>query len=112
MLKYMMFFVALFFGIWMYFTAQSFPEYAKCRQGDVCDVYVDRVIDGDTFQTSSGMRIRLANYNAPELNTPIGNSAWVCLIGHIQGKTVKVRFGGRDAYGRQLGTVVSHRVTC
>ena len=112
MLKYMMFFVALFFGIWMYFTAQSFPEYAKCRQGDVCDVYVDRVIDGDTFQTSSGMRIRLANYNAPELGTQVGNDARDCLISNIQGKIVKVRFGNRDVYNRQLGTVVSHRVTC
>ncbi|MCS7227750.1 MAG: ComEC/Rec2 family competence protein, partial [Endomicrobia bacterium] len=37
--------------------------------------YVKRIIDGDTFETVSGEKIRLAGVNAPEINTLEGQRA-------------------------------------
>lgn len=67
---------------------------------------VTRVIDGDTFRTSSRKRsIRLANANAPERGTKGGSAATRALRNMIGGKTVSVETVARDKYGRAIANV-------
>jgi endonuclease YncB( thermonuclease family) len=89
---------------------EPYQEYKDCDP--ICTVKVSRVIDGDTFVTSSGLRVRIAGYDAPELGEVGGYEAKQCLDNNIGGKNVRISLQGRDYYGRQLATVVSHRVTC
>jgi len=49
---------------------------------------VSQVIDGDTFHTTSGDKIRLADIDAPEVGTSGANEATNALISHVGGKTV------------------------
>lgn len=77
-----------------------------------CSVKVSRVIDGDTFVTDSGLRVRISGYDAPELGKPGGSEAKECLASNIEDQDVNISLQGRDEYGRQLATVTSHRVTC
>lgn len=68
---------------------------------------VTRVIDGDTFRTSSRKRsIRLANVNAPEKGTKGGTKATKQLKSLIQGKKVEVITVARDVYGRSVARVI------
>lgn len=67
---------------------------------------VTRVIDGDTFETSSRSRpIRLANVDAPEKGTRGGTAATRALRNLIGGKTVIVDTVARDKYGRAVAKV-------
>ena len=67
---------------------------------------VTRVIDGDTFRTSSRKHsVRLANVNAPEKGRKGGAKATQQLKSLIQGKKVEVNTIARDAYGRAVATV-------
>lgn len=65
--------------------------------------YVERVIDGDTFDLSSGERIRLFAINAPEAATEAyGYATRIALRDLIQGKEVRLVRKGLDKYGRTL----------
>lgn len=67
---------------------------------------VTRVIDGDTFQTSSRKKsVRLANVHAPEKGTAGGERATRQLRGLIGGRTVEVDTLARDKYGRAVARV-------
>lgn len=67
---------------------------------------VKRVIDGDTFRTSSRKRsVRLANVNAPEKGTRGSTKATQELKKLIQGKKVEVNPIARDSYGRAVANV-------
>jgi len=67
---------------------------------------VTRVIDGDTFRTSSRKHsVRLANINAPEKGRKGGAKATKQLKSLIQGKTVEVETVARDVYGRAVANV-------
>ena len=67
---------------------------------------VTRVIDGDTFRTSSRKHsIRLANVDAPEKGSKGGAKATKQLKNLIQGKKVEVKTVARDAYGRSVANV-------
>jgi len=64
---------------------------------------VTRVIDGDTFRTSSRKHsVRLANVNAPEKGRKGGAKATKQLKSLIQGKKVEVNTLARDTYGRAV----------
>jgi endonuclease YncB( thermonuclease family) len=76
-----------------------------------CDVYVDRVIDGDTF-TADGFRVRIESINAPELDQSGGPEAHLCLANAIQGRTVTINPHGLDVYGRTLASVMNVRINC
>lgn len=69
---------------------------------------VRRVIDGDTFivnrQIRGTNRVRMANYNAPELYQYGGGTAKRSLSRRIQGKTVTLRPVGKS-YGRVVSDV-------
>ena len=67
---------------------------------------VTRVIDGDTFLTTSRKHpVRLANVDAPEKRRKGGSKATQRLKRLIQGKKVEVHTVARDAYGRVVANV-------
>lgn len=67
---------------------------------------VTRVIDGDTFETSSRKRpVRLANANAPEKGERGGAAATQALRNMIGGKEVSIETVARDQYGRAVANV-------
>ena len=72
---------------------------------------VTRVIDGDTFRTSSRKHsVRLANVNAPEKGRKGGAKATKQLKSLIQGKKVEVSTVARDTYGRAVAKVKRGRI--
>lgn len=76
-------------------------------------VTVQRVIDGDTFVTRKGERVRLLGINAPEIQhdaspaEPYGDAAHQALRGLISGQQVRLSFDQekKDKYGRTLAHV-------
>ncbi|HEC87933.1 MAG TPA: nuclease [Thermoplasmata archaeon] len=76
-------------------------------------VVVSRVIDGDTFETSSGETVRLIGVDAPETKHPTktveyyGKEASEFTKKYLQGKTVQLKYDWqeRDKYGRLLAYV-------
>ena len=66
--------------------------------------YVTSVTDGDTFKTST-QRIRLANINAPESNTPQGQKSTNYLKMLVEGKRVVIKLVATDVYGRAVAHV-------
>ena len=67
---------------------------------------VKRVIDGDTFTTTSRVKpVRLANVDAPEKGARGGKTATEKLKALIQGKKVEVDTVARDVYGRAVANV-------
>lgn len=67
---------------------------------------VTKVIDGDTFLTSSRKKaVRLANVDAPEKGTKRGSNATQQLKNLIQGQKVEVNTVARDVYGRAVAKV-------
>lgn len=67
---------------------------------------VTRVIDGDTFMTSSRKKpVRLANYDAPERGQRGYKVSKDNLKSMISGKTVTVDVKARDVYGRAVASV-------
>jgi endonuclease YncB( thermonuclease family) len=67
---------------------------------------VTKVIDGDTFQTSSRKcSVRLANVDAPEKGEPGAAKAKRALSNLIQGQQVQIDTVARDTYGRAVAKV-------
>ncbi len=74
-------------------------------------VYVERVIDGDTFVTTDGTVIRIKDIDTPETHHPTkgkepgGDAATQLAMFYLQGKHVGLNGKARDKYGRRLATV-------
>lgn len=76
-------------------------------------VAVGRVLDGDTFDTSDGERIRLLGIDAPEVahhdskEEPFGNESRDWLQAILKNQSVRLTFEQRqqDHYGRTLAWV-------
>ncbi len=67
---------------------------------------VTKVIDGDTFRTSSRKNsVRLANVDAPEKGTKGGTQATKALRSLIGGQKVEIDTVARDPYGRAVAKV-------
>ena len=67
---------------------------------------VTKVIDGDTFKTSSRKRpIRLANVDTPEKGRPGAVKAQQALERMILGKEVNIVTKARDTYNRAVAIV-------
>lgn len=66
---------------------------------------VKRVIDGDTFITQDGGRIRLQNVNAPEKGQKGAPKARQDLTKLVSRKQVGVETVARDSYGRIVAKV-------
>jgi micrococcal nuclease len=73
-------------------------------------VKVARVIDGDTFETETGERVRLVGINAPEVSDIFGKESTHHLTELIEGKTVDLLpdhiSNDRDVYKRLLRYVI------
>lgn len=68
--------------------------------------YVTNVIDGDTFETSSGhSRVRLANVDTPERGQPGFEAATNALAHLVLNKNVAIQVGAHDVYGRRVADV-------
>ena len=67
---------------------------------------VKKVIDGDTFTTTSRKNpVRLANVNAPEKGQRGSGKATQTLKNLIQGQKVDINTVARDPYGRSVAKV-------
>mgnify|MGYP003139332326 CR=1 FL=1 len=102
--------LAILASIAITLSGEDAYDYDDCQP--YCTVEVSRVIDGDTFKTYNGMTIRIAGYNAPELDTVAGIKARYCLKDLIDGKKIRIVLVGKDRYGRQLARVLSHAISC
>ena len=71
---------------------------------------VTRVIDGDTFETETGEKVRLIGINAPEISDLFGQEAKQYLSDLIENKTVVLQSDNiskdRDRYQRLLRYVI------
>ncbi|MEW6456937.1 MAG: thermonuclease family protein [Acidobacteriota bacterium] len=74
-------------------------------------VRVDRVIDGDTFVTSDGTKVRIRNIDTPETKHPTkgkepgGEAATQIAKFFLEGNYVWLEGKAKDKYGRRLATV-------
>ena len=83
------------------------------RTGRRYSVLVARVYDGDTFETSTGQRVRLLGIDAPEVahqdtpGEPFGEESGAWLSTQVLQKTVLLEEGVEpvDRYGRTLAWV-------
>jgi endonuclease YncB( thermonuclease family) len=75
---------------------------------------VTRVIDGDTFETVTGEKVRLIGINCPELTDIFGEEARIYLSQIIEGQTIDLISDNisndRDRYGRLLRYIVLNGV--
>ncbi len=72
---------------------------------DILSVFVNEVVDGDTFETSEGYSIRLADIDAPEIWEPNFFQSFNYLESLIENKTVILDIDNEtitDQYGRYV----------
>jgi len=69
---------------------------------------VQRIIDGDTLELSTGQRVRLKGINTPESNMPYYQQAKDFLISKSQNKSIQIENHGTDKYGRMLAHVFAN----
>jgi len=72
------------------------------------EVFVSRVIDGDTFVSLSGETFRLVNINTPEKSQP-GFLEAKDYLSLLENKTVEVEDLGQDKYDRTLARVFTNK---
>ncbi len=91
------------------------PEEPEPPRQDILTVFVSEVIDGDTFDTAVGYRIRLADIDAPEYYETGYLEATEYLESLIEYKNVILNIdsdSGTDSYGRYVCLVfVEHNST-
>jgi endonuclease YncB( thermonuclease family) len=66
---------------------------------------VTKVVDGDTFDVEGFGRVRLADVDCPEMDTPAGKAAKFFAETMLLGETVHLDvddLGGKDRYGRWI----------
>ena len=77
-------------------------------------IKVTRIIDGDTFETETGDKVRLVGINAPEIRDIFGEEAKQHLILLIEGKIVDLEpdhtSNDRDRYNRLLRYVILNNI--
>ena len=85
-------------GVMFYYAAENY---------DVVDeeVFVSRVIDGDTFELDDGRKVRMLGINCPERSMEYYDDAKVFLESLILNKNVLIESREVDQYGRFLAHV-------
>lgn len=74
-------------------------------QKSIDDNKVVEVVDGDTFQLKSGVRVRLMGIDAPEIERCAGPEAKNKLSELILNKNVELKESIQEAYGRTMALV-------
>lgn len=75
------------------------------------NVYVVKIVDGDTFDDSDGNRYRMYGIDAPEKGQPFGKTAKRFLAGMIINKNVRIEVMSADRYGRSVCKVYDENNT-
>lgn len=70
-------------------AAIGFLVVASTAHADGFDCTVSRVVDGDTFHCTSGIKVRISGINAPEMADTYGPVSQATLNGLIGGATVQ-----------------------
>lgn len=92
------------------FTQKIVSQYPELKDRKASVTEVKRVVDGDTFETKEGDKVRLIGVNTPETvkpNSPVekfGKEASAFTKGKLTGKKVILYAdaGDKDKYGRLL----------
>jgi micrococcal nuclease len=74
------------------------------------EIYILRVIDGDTVETSDGTKIRLLGINTPEKNMFLYTEAINFTKNLMENKTLVLKSSGEDKYGRILGYLFEEKI--
>jgi micrococcal nuclease len=99
--------------LYRYAVSTSDERHGKQRREET--VTVTWVLDGDTFETDAGERVRLLGIDAPEVahhgqqEEPFGDESTAWLRQQISGRVVTLHLGVEetDRYGRTLAWVYS-----
>jgi len=75
--------------------------------GDTFDMKVTHVGKGNKEEYNNEERIRIADIDEPELNTPAGKRPKEKLEKKLKGKEVRCYVRARDSYGRIVAKVKS-----
>ncbi|MFB0845797.1 thermonuclease family protein [Paenibacillus oleatilyticus] len=92
------------------FAKEILKQYPALKDHKMTVIEVKRVVDGDTFETKSGEKVRLIGVNTPETvkpNSPVehyGKEASQFTKSKLTGKTVYLfaDAGDKDKFGRLL----------
>lgn len=90
------------------YLAQVYERYPGLKEKKFERETVSRIVDGDTFETASGQKIRLIGVNTPEITNgksePYGKEAKAFSQSRLEGKKVYLfrDTGSTDKYGRLL----------
>ena len=92
------------------FVVKIYEQYPDLKRQSMTKATVNRVVDGDTFQTSAGDKVRLIGVNTPETVKPnssveaYGKEASAYTKQALTGKTVYMfqDVENKDKYGRLL----------
>jgi len=66
---------------------------------------IQKIIDGDTLELSTGERVRLKGINTPESSMPYYTEAKTFLQSIVQNKLIQIENHGTDKYGRILAHI-------
>lgn len=95
------------------FLLRNLPNLLHPRgdgMGDLSQLAVERVLDGDTFDVrhnDTSRRVRLHAVDAPEKGQAYGPESKAYTGGKLEGRRVSVRERDRDKYGRTVGVATS-----
>ncbi|MDP2947450.1 MAG: thermonuclease family protein [Nanoarchaeota archaeon] len=85
-------------GIFYYNLTGNMPTEKK-------EIFVVRVIDGDTLESASGEKLRLLGVNTPEKGIFLHDEAENFLRERVENKTIEFESYGVDKYGRILAHI-------
>lgn len=95
------------------FVALALVDRAEARTRTT---FVERVIDGDTFVIAGGARVRVANFDTPELRhydcleeRALARTARSAADGLLRGRRVTLEISGEDRYRRLVADVTVHQ---
>ncbi len=80
-------------------------EWTGLSGESVGNVYVSRVVDGDTLELEEGLKVRLKGINTPERSMILHEGAKAFLSSLVLERRVMLESFGGDKYGRVLGYV-------
>jgi len=92
----------LLIGVWLIGTALMYYGLTEEVAPQKITVVVTRVIDGDTFETDSGLKVRLLGINTPERKQPLYSEAKSFLTSLVENQTIQLEVHESDKYGRLL----------